>query len=135
MEGTMPATITTFLMFQGRAEEALMLYTSLFKDAEVLSVSRYGPGEPGAEGSVKHARFTLAGQEFMCVDSNVRHDFTFTPAMSLYVECDSEDEIDGLYTALGDGGGALMPLGEHGIGRKFGWISDRFGVSWQLSLP
>ena len=131
----MPATITTFLMFHGRAEEAMTLYTSLFKDAEVLSVSRYGPGEPGAEGSVKHARFTLAGQEFMCIDSNVRHDFSFTPAISLYVECDSEDEIDGLYTALGEGGGALMPLGDHGIGHKFGWISDRFGVSWQLSLP
>ena len=131
----MPAKVTTFLMFQGKAEEALTLYTSLFKDAEVLAVSRYGAGEPGVEGTVKHARFTLAGQEFMCTDSAVRHDFTFTPAISLYVECDSEDEIDSLYAALGDGGGALMPLGSYGIGSKFGWVSDRFGVSWQLSLP
>jgi predicted 3-demethylubiquinone-9 3-methyltransferase (glyoxalase superfamily) len=131
----MPAKVTTFLMFQGKAEEAMTLYMSLFTDAEVLAVSRYGAGEPGAEGAVKHARFTLAGQEFMCVDSAVRHDFTFTPAISLYVECDSEDEIDSLYAALGDGGSALMPLGSYGIGSKFGWVSDRFGVSWQLSLP
>lgn len=131
----MPATITTFLMFQGKAEEAMTLYTSLFKDAQVLAVSRYGPGEPGAEGMVKHARFTLAGQQFMCIDSSVNHDLTSTPALSLYVECDSDDEIDDLYARLGDGGAALMPLGDHGIGRKFGWVGDRFGVSWQLSLP
>lgn len=131
----MSAKITTFLMFQGKAEEAMTLYTSLFKDAEVRTVSRYGPGEPGAEGSVKHARFTLAGQEFMCIDSSVDHDFTFTPSISLYVECDSDDELENLYKQLGDGGAALMPLGDYGIGRKFGWISDRFGVSWQLSLP
>jgi predicted 3-demethylubiquinone-9 3-methyltransferase (glyoxalase superfamily) len=128
------AKTTTFLMFDGRAGEALEFYTSLFSGADVLSVARYGPGEPGAPGSVKHARFTLAGQEFMCVDSAARHDFPFTPALSLYVECDDEEEIDRLYARLADGGGALMQLGNHGIGAKFGWVSDKFGVSWQLAL-
>lgn len=132
----MATDVTTFMMFRGHAaEEAMTFYTGLFKDAEVHSVSRYGPGDIGAEGTVRHARFTLAGREFMCIDSPVRHDFTFTPSMSLYVECESEDEIDGLYDSLGDGGAVLMALGDHGIGSKFGWVSDRFGISWQLSLP
>jgi predicted 3-demethylubiquinone-9 3-methyltransferase (glyoxalase superfamily) len=132
----MATDVTTFMMFQGHeAEEAMTFYTGLFKDAEVHSISRYGPGDIGAEGTVRHARFTLAGREFMCIDSPIRHDFTFTPSMSLYVECESEDEIDGLFDSLGDGGAVLMALGDHGIGSKFGWVNDRFGISWQLSLP
>lgn len=131
----MAASVTTFLMFAGKAQEAMMFYTSLFKDAEVHAVERYGTGEPGPEGTVKTARFSLAGRDFMCTDSFVHHDFTFTPAVSLYVECESEDEIDSLYGQLSDGGAALMPLGDYGFGSKFGWTNDRFGVSWQLCLP
>lgn len=131
----MAASVTTFLMFEGEAEEAMTLYTSLFKDAEVCSIERYGPGESGAEGTVKMARFALSGREFMVIDSSVHHDFTFTPAVSLYVECESEEEINNLYAKLGDGGTALMPLGDYGFGEKFGWINDRFGVSWQFCLP
>jgi predicted 3-demethylubiquinone-9 3-methyltransferase (glyoxalase superfamily) len=126
--------ITTFLMFEGRAEEAMTFYTSLFKDAEIVSVTRYGPGETGAEGTVQHATFSLAGQEFMCIDSS-GHEFTFTPAVSLFVQCDTEDELDRLYAALSEGGQPLMPLGEYGFSAKFGWVADRFGVSWQLNLP
>ena len=131
----MAASVTTFLMFEGQAEEAMTFYTSLFKDAEIQSLARYGAGESGDEGTVKMARFSLAGREFMGIDSSVHHDFTFTPAVSLYVECESEDEIDDLYGQLGDGGAALMPLGDYGFGSKFGWVNDRFGVSWQLCLP
>ena len=131
----MAASVTTFLMFEGKAEEAMTFYTSLFKDAEVLAIERYGAGEPGREGTVKTARFSLAGRDFMCIDSHVHHDFTFTPAVSLYVECESEDEIDNLYAEFGDGGAALMPLGDYGFGSKFGWINDRYGLSWQLCLP
>ncbi|HEX4815113.1 MAG TPA: VOC family protein, partial [Nonomuraea sp.] len=65
----------------------------------------------------------------------VQHGFTFTPSMSLYVTCDTEEEIDRRYAALVEGGAALMPLGSHGFSRKFGWVNDRFGVSWQLNLP
>lgn len=127
--------ITTFLMFEGDAEEAMRFYTSLFDDAEVLTVSRYGPGETGAEGTVRQATFSLAGQQFMCIDSAVKHAFCFTPAMSLFVQCDSDDEIDRLYGSLARQGQELMPLGSYGFSTRFGWVSDRFGVSWQLNLP
>ncbi|KHL01920.1 VOC family protein [Sinomonas humi] len=126
--------ITTFLMFEGNAEEAMDFYCSLFDDAEVISMSRYGAEGPGKEGTVQHSTFSLAGQPFMCIDSPAHHDFTFTPAVSLFVQCETEAEIDRLYAALSDGGGELMPLGNYGFSSKFGWVNDRFGVSWQLSL-
>jgi predicted 3-demethylubiquinone-9 3-methyltransferase (glyoxalase superfamily) len=127
--------VTTFLMFQnGDAEEAMNFYVSLFDDGKVVAVERYGPGEPGPEGTVKHALFTLAGREYMCIDSVPKHDFTFTPSMSLFVDCDSEEQIQRVVQALGEGRQALMPLGSYGFSTKFGWVNDRFGVSWQLSL-
>jgi predicted 3-demethylubiquinone-9 3-methyltransferase (glyoxalase superfamily) len=101
----------------------------------VLSVSHYGPGEQGAEGTVRQATFLLAGQPFMCIDSAAPHGFGFTPAISLFVQCDSEDELDSLYGKLAEQGQALMPLGSYGFSTKFGWVNDRFGVSWQLNLP
>lgn len=127
--------ITTFLMFEGRAEEAMTFYMSLFDDAEINSINRYGADGSGPEGSVEHATFSLAGQQLMCIDSSVKHGFTFTPAMSLFVQCESEAEIDLLFAALVDQGAALMPLGNYGFSSKFGWVNDRFGVSWQLNLP
>ncbi|WP_326824974.1 VOC family protein [Streptosporangium sp. NBC_01756] len=131
----MSQKITTFLMFEGAAEEAMTFYISLFDDAKILAVTRYGPEGPGAEGSVQHATFTLAGQEYMAIDSSMPHAFTFTPAISLYVQCDSEEEIERLYAALSEKGGPLMPLDSYGFSRRFGWVADRFGVSWQLNLP
>jgi predicted 3-demethylubiquinone-9 3-methyltransferase (glyoxalase superfamily) len=128
-----PQKITTFLMFEGRAEEAMRFYTSLF-DGEVLSVDRYGPDQDGLEGTVRHALFSLAGQSFMCIDSPARHAFGFTPSVSLYVQCDTEDEIEGLFRQLAEGGQELMPLGSYGFSARFGWVNDRFGVSWQLNL-
>lgn len=126
--------ITTFLMFEGDAEAAMDFYLSLFEGAEVLAVSRYGAEGPGAEGSVRHATFSLAGQQFMCIDSHVKHGFTFTPAISLYVQCESEAELDRLYAALAERGTELMPVGDYGFSARFGWVNDRFGVSWQLNL-
>ncbi|MEU9375904.1 VOC family protein [Streptomyces sp. NPDC048255] len=131
----MPQKITTFLMFEGRAEEAMTFYTSLFEDSEVVDISRYGADGPGPEGTVLHATFALAGQRFMCIDSHVKHEFGFTPAVSLFVQCESEDELDRLYGALAEQGTELMPLGSYGFSPKFGWVNDRFGVSWQLNLP
>lgn len=126
---------TTFLMFSGQAEAALSLYTSLFPNSQIVSLQRYGPGEAGAEGSVMHAIFTLAGQEYMAIDSNIQHDFTFTPAISIYVTCETEAEIDRLFTELSAGGFVMMPLDRYPFSAKFAWLADRFGVSWQLSLP
>ncbi|TCC31574.1 VOC family protein [Kribbella sindirgiensis] len=127
--------IKTFLMFEGGAEQAMTFYLSLFEDAEVVSMVKYGAEGPGPEGSVMVAVFRLAGQQFMCSDSYQRHGFTFTPSMSLFVDCADEAELDRLYGALVEGGGALMPLGDYGFSKKFGWVNDRYGVSWQLNLP
>jgi predicted 3-demethylubiquinone-9 3-methyltransferase (glyoxalase superfamily) len=125
--------ITTFLMFEGCAQEAMNFYVSLFEDARVESVHRYEAGAQGPEGSIQHATFTLAGQQFMCIDSPVSHQFGFTPAVSLFVQCASDEEIGRLFAALAQGGQELMPLGDYGFSEKFGWVNDRFGVSWQLN--
>lgn len=126
--------ITPFLMFEGRAEEAMNFYISLFKSAEITSISRYGKNESGAEGTVQLATFKLNGQEFMCIDSSVKHGFTFTPAMSLHIRFDNEEEIERVFDALVNGGQILMPLGIYPFSKKYAWLSDKFGVSWQLNL-
>lgn len=131
----MSQKITTFLMFEGRAEEAMNLYLSLFDGAEVVSMSKYGPEGPGPEGSVIHATVRLPGQELMFSDSFEKHGFTFTPSTSLFVECADDAELERLFKELGDGGGVLMPLANYGFSTRFGWVNDRFGVSWQLNLP
>ncbi|WP_019120414.1 VOC family protein [Brevibacillus massiliensis] len=126
--------VTTFLMFSGQAEEAMKFYTSLFDQSEIISIARYGPNEAGAEGTVMQAAFSLKGQVFMCIDSSVKHDFTFTPAMSLYVTCDTEEEIDRVFQRLAQDGSVLMPLAAYPFSEKFGWVADKYGVSWQLNL-
>src|SRR5690554_6438819 len=110
--------VTPFLMFQdGKAEEAMNFYTSLINDSEIKNIVRYGPNETGDEGMVMLATFSLKGQEFMCMDSSEKHEFTFTPSFSIFVTCDTEEEIDSLYEKLLDGGGALMPLGDYGFSK------------------
>lgn len=130
----MAQQISPFLMFQGAAEEAMQFYISLFPDSEVKRIERYGPSQPGAEGSVKLAEFRINGQDVLCIDSPVKHPFSFTPATSFFVECQSETELDTLFGQLSDKGQVLMPLGDYGFSKKFGWINDRFGMSWQLNL-
>jgi predicted 3-demethylubiquinone-9 3-methyltransferase (glyoxalase superfamily) len=116
----------------GKAEEAMALYTSLFADSRIVEVERYGPDEPGT--GVKQARFVLAGTEHRAMDSDGPHQFTFTPATSLFVECDNEAELDAAYAALAEGGAVLMPLQAYPFSPKFAWLADRYGVSWQLFL-
>ncbi|ANK73030.1 MULTISPECIES: VOC family protein [Ensifer] len=131
----MVTSITPFLMFQdGVADDAMAFYDSLFPNAEVLEVERYGPDEQGPEGSVKVALFRLGAQRVKCIDSPVRHAFDFTPSFSFFVECQSEDEIITLYGMLAEGGAVLMPLDNYGFSQRFSWVTDRFGVSWQLNL-
>ena len=124
----------TFLMFEGKAEEAMNFYTSILDNSAIKSISRYKANEAGPEGSVMHATFTLNGQEYMCIDSPGKHAFTFTPSISLYVTCDSEEEINILFEKLSMNGTILMPLDKYPFSEKFCWLSDRFGVSWQLTL-
>ena len=127
--------VTPFLMFQdGKAEEAMNFYTSVLEDSEIKNIVRYGANESGDEGTVMLATFALKGQEFTCIDSNVKHQFSFTPSFSIYVTCDTEEEINNLYQKLIDGGQALMSIGDYGFSKRFGWLNDRFGVSWQLNL-
>ena len=126
---------TPFLMFQGcKAVEAMDFYTSLIEDSQITSIARYGANEAGEEGTVREAVFTVKGQEFMCIDSPIEHQFSFTPSFSIFVTCDNEEEIDHLFQTLSEGGKVLMPLDNYGFSKKFGWINDRFGVSWQLNF-
>jgi predicted 3-demethylubiquinone-9 3-methyltransferase (glyoxalase superfamily) len=129
-------TARPFLMFQGGvAQAALDLYFATFPDSRMVRVERYAQGEPGPVGTIKVAVFTLCGREFMCSDSPITHGFAFTPSSSTFVEFDSEAELERVYGVLLEGGQALMPLGNYGFSKRFGWLNDRFGVSWQLNLP
>lgn len=121
-------------MFEGKAEEAMNFYVSLFPSSSVSNVVRYGSGEPGPEGSIKKATFTVAGQTVRCTDSFVKHAFTFTPAFSFFVSCRSEEELTRLTGALSENGTTHMPLANYGFSRMFAWVNDRYGVSWQLNL-
>jgi predicted 3-demethylubiquinone-9 3-methyltransferase (glyoxalase superfamily) len=130
----MARNVVTQLMFEGTAEEAMNFYVSLFRGSQVTRVERYGPGEPGAEGSVKRAEFTLGGHRLACIDSPIKHGLTFTPSMSLFVDCEDEAEMDAAFAGLSKGGAVLMPPGNYGFSAKFAWVNDRFGVSWRINL-
>lgn len=113
--------ISPFLWFDTQAEEAATFYVSLFDDAEVTDVSRYPEGSPGPAGQVMSVTFRLAGQEFMALNGGP--EFTFTEAISLYVRCADQAEVDRLWSALtADGGEESM----------CGWLKDRYGLSWQI---
>lgn len=126
--------VMPFLMFDGRAEEAMRYYVALFPESRIIEIARYGKGAEGAEGSVSRARFTVGGQTFLCTDSVVRQAFSFTPAISLYVKCTSRERMQVLVERLADGGQVYMPLDNYGFSRLFAWVGDRFGVSWQLNM-
>jgi predicted 3-demethylubiquinone-9 3-methyltransferase (glyoxalase superfamily) len=127
--------LRTFLTFQGgAATAALELYEDVFADFDLVEIDRYGPGEGGPEGTVKIARFRLAGNDLSCADSPVDHAWGFTPAVSLWIECDDDAELDRLFRRLSDGGQVFMPLDDYGFSTRFGWVGDRFGVTWQLNL-
>jgi predicted 3-demethylubiquinone-9 3-methyltransferase (glyoxalase superfamily) len=127
--------VTPFLMFEGRAKEAMEFYVSLFPGAKIIESILYGRGEPGPEGTIKMATFTVGTQVFRCIDSAVKHEFSFTPAFSIFVDCESEEQLARFTSALSEGGKIFMPLDNYGFSRKFAWVGDRFGVSWQLNLP
>jgi predicted 3-demethylubiquinone-9 3-methyltransferase (glyoxalase superfamily) len=126
--------VSNLLMFTGEAEEAMILYVSLFPQSRIVSVARYGANEAGAKGSVKQALFELCATRYRCIDSPVKHAFTFTPSFSLFVEFDSQEQLQVALTSLSDRGKILMPAGSYGFSKYFAWIQDRFGVSWQLNL-
>jgi predicted 3-demethylubiquinone-9 3-methyltransferase (glyoxalase superfamily) len=112
--------ITPFLWFDGRAEEAMNFYTSIFKNSKVGRVSRYGEGGPGPKGAVMSASFQLEGQEFMALNGGPM--YTFSPAISFFVSCQTQAEVDDLWEKLSAGGEKS----------RCGWLKDKFGVSWQI---
>ena len=128
----MAMNILTHLMFDGAAAEAMQLYVSLIPGSRIISSDYYTEGD--SEGKLQQGRFELAGREFICIDTPVKHDFDFTPSMSIFVEFDSESELRNCFRQLAEGGSELMPLDNYGFSPLFGWLSDRFGVSWQLNL-
>ncbi len=128
--------ITTFLMFNGDAEEAIQRYTSLFQDSEIITMVKYDDTIPEQAGKVQHSIFTLNGQVFMAIDNMNCAEIEMNPAMSLYVTVKDQFEMDTLYNGLKDGGAILMPKTEMPPQyREFAWVQDKFGVNFQLVLP
>jgi predicted 3-demethylubiquinone-9 3-methyltransferase (glyoxalase superfamily) len=112
--------ITTYLWFDNQAEEAAEFYTSLFEDSRILEVHRYGDAGPGPAGTAMMVTFELAGQRFLALNGGPQ--FTFTEAISLYVDCASQEEVDELWAKLTEGGQES----------QCGWLKDRWGLSWQI---
>jgi predicted 3-demethylubiquinone-9 3-methyltransferase (glyoxalase superfamily) len=112
--------ITPFLWFDGKAEEAAKFYTSIFKNSKIGSISRYGEEGPGPKGAVMSATFQLDGQEFIALNGGPQ--FTFSPAISFFVNCETQGELDEIWEKLCEGGKK----------NRCGWLQDKFGVSWQV---
>jgi predicted 3-demethylubiquinone-9 3-methyltransferase (glyoxalase superfamily) len=112
--------ITPFLWFDNQAEQAMKFYVSIFNNSKVVSVSRYGEAGPGPKGSVMSATFRLGGQEFMALNGGPL--FKFSPAISFFVKCETQRELDMLWRKLSKGGST----------EQCGWLRDRYGVSWQI---
>jgi len=128
--------IITFLTFQdNNAENAMNFYVELFDNSKIIDLQRWGKEAPGEEGKIMFATFDLNGSRFMCSDSPPVHDWDFSPAVSNYIDCGSESELERLFSKLSEKGHIAMPLNNYGFSQKFAWVIDQFGVSWQLNLP
>lgn len=112
--------ITPFLWFNNNAEEAINFYTSIFKNSKIGSINYYGEAGPGPKGKVMSAMFDLEGQEFIALNGGPQ--FTFSPAISLFVNCKSQEEIDEMWEKLSEGGEK----------QRCGWLKDKYGLSWQI---
>jgi len=119
------------LTFQeNNAENAMNFYVELFDNSKIIKVQRWGKDGPVAEGRIMQAIFELDGNLFMCSDSPSVHDWGFTPAVSNYLECENEIELERLFLKLSKNGNVTMPLNNYGFSQKFGWVIDQFRVSW-----
>lgn len=124
--------ISPFLWFDDKAEEAANFYVSLFGNSKVVSVTRFGEAGPAPKGTVMTVKFQLEGQEFTGLNGGPH--FKFTPAVSFYVACETTQEVDELWRKLSDGGNVLMELDKYPFSERFGWVADKYGLSWQLNL-
>jgi predicted 3-demethylubiquinone-9 3-methyltransferase (glyoxalase superfamily) len=112
--------ITPFLWFNNNAEEAINFYSSIFKNSKTVSVTRYGEGGPAPKGTLMSATFELEGQKFMALNGGPQ--FNFTPAISFFVNCETQEEVDELWEKLSEGGAE----------ERCGWLKDKYGMSWQI---
>lgn len=112
--------ITPFLWFDNQAEEAMKFYTSIFKNSKIGRITRYGQGGPGSKGTVMSCTFQLEGQEFMALNGGPQ--FAFSPAISFFVNCETQEEVDELWEKLSEGGKK----------ERCGWLKDKYGLSWQI---
>jgi predicted 3-demethylubiquinone-9 3-methyltransferase (glyoxalase superfamily) len=112
--------ITPFLWFDGKAEEAARFYTSVFKNSTMLSVSRFGEAGPGPQGSVMTVAFELDGEKFVALNGGPT--YTFSPAISFVVDCETQQEVDHYWERLSEGGEEV----------QCGWLKDKYGLSWQI---
>jgi predicted 3-demethylubiquinone-9 3-methyltransferase (glyoxalase superfamily) len=114
------STITPFLWFDNQAEEAARFYTSVFKNSKILSISRYSKAGPGPEGSVMTVEFELDGERFVALNGGPQ--YTFSPAVSFVVNCETQQEVDHYWTRLSAGGNEI----------QCGWLTDKYGLTWQI---
>lgn len=129
------AVLAPFLMFEGGvAADAIALYRQAFADVQELEREPW-TGQPGVAGHIKLARLRIFGTELRISDTAIAHGFTFTPSLSLFVDVPDEAALRQAIDVLGQGGAMLMSPGNYGFSRRFCWLNDRFGVSWQLNLP
>ena len=112
--------IAAFLWFDGKAEEAAEFYTSVFKNSKILNITRYGEAGPGPKGTVMMTTFQIEGQDFMALNGGPQ--YTFSPAISFFVNCETQAEVDELWDKLSAGGREV----------QCGWLQDKYGVSWQI---
>lgn len=138
-------TISTFLTFVGdqcgKAQEAINFYTDIFPNSEIKHITKYPEGESGGTPElIKYGVFTLNGVEYMVAESNYKHAWSFSPAVSMFIRDHSEELIQSLFGKLSANGGQIMvpfdkyETGDYGFGKKFGWCEDKYGVSWQFVL-
>ena len=132
---------TTFFTFVGdqcgKAEEAINFYISLFPNSGIISIEKYAEGEAGGSPDlIKHGVFTINNTEYMVSESNFDHAFSFSPAVSIYVEYDSLEKMEAFFEKLSEGGQVMVPIDDYGYShsQKYGWCEDIFGVSWQFNL-
>lgn len=118
--------VTPFLWFDANAEEAMNFYTSLFSDGKILNSS------PGPDGKMMVGTFSIGGYQFMALNGGPL--YKFTPAISFFIYCKTESQINELWQKLSDGGKILMEFGKYPFSKKYGWVNDKYGVSWQLHL-
>jgi predicted 3-demethylubiquinone-9 3-methyltransferase (glyoxalase superfamily) len=121
-------------MFQnGKAKAAIKFYQAIFPDFSVVSMMEHDADADSIAGWVKIANVDFAGHPIIVIDSPVPHAFDFTPSMSLFVDFETVAALDAAFAALSDQGKVMMPLGNYGFSDRFGWVVDKFGVSWQLN--